>query len=63
MDRSTDFVALGHAGSVDYAGLDVGTTARLLRMRPSTVRVHLTRGRRALAAALRSTYQERSGDD
>jgi RNA polymerase sigma-70 factor, ECF subfamily len=48
---------------VDYAGLDVRTSARFLRMRPSTVRVHLTRGRRALAEALESTYQERSHDD
>lgn len=48
---------------VDYAGLDVRTAARFLRMLPSTVRVHLTRGRRALAAALQSTYQERSNDE
>lgn len=48
---------------VDYAGLDVGDVARFLWMRPSTVRVHLTRGRRALAKALEPTYQERANDD
>jgi RNA polymerase sigma-70 factor, ECF subfamily len=48
---------------VDYAGLDIRTAARFLRIRASTVRVHLTRGRRALAEALASTYQEGSTDD
>jgi RNA polymerase sigma factor (sigma-70 family) len=37
---------------VDYAGYDVRSTAQILRTRESTVRVHLTRGRRALRAAL-----------
>ena len=48
---------------VDYAGLDIRTAARFLRIRASTVRVHLTRGRRALAEVLTSTYQEGSNDD
>lgn len=47
---------------VDYAGFDVRWAARLLRMRPSTVRVHLTRGRRALAEALKPTYKESTDD-
>jgi RNA polymerase sigma-70 factor (ECF subfamily) len=48
---------------VDYAGLDVRTAARLLRIRASTARVHLSRGRRALALALGETYEERSTHD
>jgi RNA polymerase sigma factor (sigma-70 family) len=47
---------------VDYADFDVAAAATLLRMRPSTLRVHLTRGRRALAAALHATYEERTPD-
>jgi RNA polymerase sigma factor (sigma-70 family) len=48
---------------VDYVGLDASSAARLLRIRPSTVRVHLSRGRRVLAQALESTYMERSRDE
>jgi RNA polymerase sigma-70 factor, ECF subfamily len=47
---------------VDYAELDVRTAAGFLRIRSSTVRVHLSRGRRALAQALESTYREESRD-
>lgn len=69
-DRLTLLAALGGLSGrqraclalVDYAGLEVGAAARLLRMRPSTLRVHLTRGRRALAAALHATYEERTSD-
>ncbi len=32
----------------DYVGLDVGTVARLIRARPSTVSVHLSRARRRI---------------
>jgi RNA polymerase sigma-70 factor, ECF subfamily len=48
---------------VDYAGFDAGDAAQLLGMRASTVRVHLTRGRRALAKQLGSTYQGGTDDD
>lgn len=43
---------------VDYLGFDVSEAARILLMIPSTVRVHLVRGRRRLAEALESTYHE-----
>lgn len=33
---------------IDYAGLDVASVARVLGMQPGTVRMHLSRGRRAL---------------
>jgi RNA polymerase sigma-70 factor (ECF subfamily) len=69
-DRVTLAAALGGLSGrqrvclalVDYAELEVRTVARLLRIRSSTVRVHLSRGRRALAQALESTYEERSHD-
>jgi RNA polymerase sigma factor (sigma-70 family) len=38
----------------DWAGYETSEVARLLGMRESTVRVHLTRGRRALREALAS---------
>jgi len=37
---------------VDYAGYDAAAAARLLKTRPSTVRVHLARARRALGVQL-----------
>lgn len=47
---------------VDYLGFDLGfdvaEAARMLRMIPSTVRVHLDRGRRRLAVTLQSSYLE-----
>ncbi len=46
---------------VDYLGVDPAHAAAILRMRHSTLRVHLTRGRRALADRLRETYRE--GDE
>jgi RNA polymerase sigma factor (sigma-70 family) len=47
---------------VDYLGLEPSAAARLLGMRHSTLRVHLTRARRTLAARLRSTYLEEADD-
>jgi RNA polymerase sigma factor (sigma-70 family) len=43
---------------VDILGLAPGEAASALGMRPSTVRVHLTRARRRLATALAPTYKE-----
>lgn len=43
---------------VDYLGFDVAEAARILRMIPSTVRVHLVRGRRRLAVTLQGSYLE-----
>jgi RNA polymerase sigma-70 factor (ECF subfamily) len=42
---------------VDYIGLDVADAADILRMPASTVRVHLTRGRRRLARSLQPAYR------
>lgn len=40
---------------VDYAGFDATSTAQILRIRPSTVHVHLARGRRLLRIELEGT--------
>lgn len=48
---------------VDYVGFDSSEAGRVLGMRPSTVRVHLTRGRRLLAARLDSTYRGAPSDE
>ncbi len=37
---------------IDYADMDAATAARILRIRESTIRVHLMRGRRALRESL-----------
>jgi RNA polymerase sigma-70 factor (ECF subfamily) len=42
---------------VDYLGLDVADAADILGMPASTVRVHLTRGRRRLARSLQPVYR------
>jgi RNA polymerase sigma-70 factor (ECF subfamily) len=42
---------------VDYIGLDVADAADVLGMPASTVRVHLTRGRRRLARSLQPAYR------
>ena len=47
---------------VDYIGLDVADAAEILRMPASTVRVHLTRGRRRLARSLQPVYRPAEND-
>ena len=47
---------------VDYIGLDVADAADILGMPASTVRVHLTRGRRRLARSLQSAYRPSETD-
>ena len=47
---------------VDYIGLDVADAADILRMPASTVRVHLTRGRRRLARSLQPDYRPAAED-
>jgi RNA polymerase sigma-70 factor (ECF subfamily) len=42
---------------VDYIGLDVADAADILRIPASTVRVHLTRGRRRLARSLQPAFR------
>ncbi len=50
---------------VDYLGLDAAEAAEILGMRPGTLRVHLSRGRRRLAAELQPTFrpEEESSHD
>ncbi len=47
---------------VDYIGLDVSDAADVLGMPASTVRVHLTRGRRRLARSLQPAYRPLESD-
>jgi len=47
---------------VDYIGLDVADAADILGMPASTVRVHLTRGRRRLARSLQPAYRPSETD-
>jgi RNA polymerase sigma-70 factor (ECF subfamily) len=47
---------------VDYIGLDVAAAADILRIPASTVRVHLTRGRRRLARSLQPAYRPAEKD-
>jgi len=47
---------------VDYIGLDVADAANILRMPASTVRVHLTRGRRRLARSLQPAFRPAKKD-
>jgi RNA polymerase sigma-70 factor (ECF subfamily) len=42
---------------VDYAGFDADAAADVLGLRSSTIRVHLSRGRRTLAERLGATYR------
>lgn len=42
---------------VDYAGYDAATVAKMLKTRPSTVRVHLARARAALGTRLEEAYR------
>jgi RNA polymerase sigma-70 factor, ECF subfamily len=47
---------------VDYIGLEVADAAGILQMPASTVRVHLTRGRRRLARSLQPVYRPLESD-
>jgi RNA polymerase sigma factor (sigma-70 family) len=47
---------------VDYIGLDVADAADVLGMPASTVRVHLTRGRRRLSRSLQPAYRPSETD-
>jgi RNA polymerase sigma-70 factor, ECF subfamily len=47
---------------VDYIGLDVADAAGILHMPASTLRVHLTRGRRRLARSLQPAYRHLESD-
>jgi len=47
---------------VDYIGLDVADAANILGMPASTLRVHLTRGRRRLARSLQPVYRPVEND-
>src|SRR4051794_33905094 len=47
---------------VDYIGLDVADAADILGIPTSTVRVHLTRGRRRLARSLELAYRPSETD-
>jgi RNA polymerase sigma-70 factor, ECF subfamily len=74
-DRTTDRLTLAGAlaglsprqrtcvALVDYAGFDSEAAGALLGLRSSTVRVHLTRGRRALAERLGTTYRGGTDDE